>query len=100
MGTQVVAKITRGTNGTRFEHNSPILIAAMSRQGWGSRAEFLARYRYQPLPNSLPGWAGEAVLVDEPKIGASVRLETPFGVLEPIYPLTSRVLFMPKINRP
>ena len=37
-------------------------------------------------------WVGEAVLLEEPK--------TPFGVLEPIYPLTSRVLLMPKINRP
>ncbi len=99
MGVEVVAKITRGNGGTRIEYR-PILLAAMSRQGWGSRAEFLARCRYQPLPDSRMDWVGEAILLDEPKIGTSVRIETPFGVLEPIYPLTSRIFLMPKINRP
>ena len=96
---KAVAKISTGTNGHRYSGKDAwVLVAAISRQGWGSRAEFIARYRYRALPGDQPVWSGEVRLLDPPTVGEYMRIETPFGILDPIFPLYSRVFGMPKIK--
>ena len=75
-----------------------VLDVSLTSGGWGSKAEFLARYADHPLPDGSDIWTGEVEFLEPPSVGASLPLRTPFGDLTPTWPLYRRVAFMPRVR--